>query len=258
MYEINIPDFHLGLLSWHKETGEDYDVKIAMKLYMDCISYLLGKAPEDTDKILLMVGSDFFNSDTIDNTTTKGTKQSEDGRFQKTFTTGWKVLVDAINLCRQVADVQVMVVTGNHDHQRSYFLGEVLVAWFRDDCSVLIDNNPAYFKYYNYGKNLIGFTHGDTAKKESLPMIMAVDVPELWAKCPYREFHIGHLHSSVTKGFGSETEHTGCKVVSVPSLAVASDWIAKMGYRSVREAQAFIYDKHYGRVGTVSYRPNFE
>lgn len=258
LYEINIADAHLGLLAWAQEAGEDYDINIARDVYLDCVHYLLERVPQGISQILLVAGNDFFNSDTIENTTTKGTRQSEDGRFQKTFKIGWQTLVTAIDMCREVADVDVMIVGANHDFQRSYFLGEVLTAWYKEDKHVTIDNRPVYYKYYHFGKNLLGFSHGDGCKSENLPMLMANDVPGLWGQTLYREFHTGHMHTSVTKMYGSEVEKIGCKVVSVPSLAAQSDWIAKNGFRSVREALAFIYDYDYGRLGTVSYRPNFK
>lgn len=256
-YEINIPDAHLGLLAWAKEAGEDYDIKIAPQVYLECVDYFLKHVPHNTEQIILVAGNDYFNSDTLDNTTTKGTRQSEDGRFQKTFNVGWRTLVEAIDRCRKFADVKVMMIPGNHDFTRVHFLGEVLTAYYREDSHVTIDNEPKYYKYLVYGKNLIGYTHGDTAKMEALPMIMAVDMAQQWGHCPHREYHIGHIHTSVTKGFGAEVEKTGCKVVAVPSLAAASDWIARSGYRSLREAQAFVYDKQVGRIAAFHYRPNF-
>lgn len=250
MLEINLPDFHMGLLAWHRETGEDYDVKIATKLYIEAVQAILGMASSyNIEKILLLTGSDFFNSDTIDGTTTKGTRQSEDGRFQKTFHAGWTTLRDAIELCKEVAPVDVVVIPGNHDFSRAYFLGSVLEAWFDKDPDVTIDNEPTYFKFRQYGKCLLGFTHGDTTKPQDLPLLMAHDQPTMWANTKYRAWHTGHIHSMMV------FEKPGCTVESVRSLAVASDWIAKMGYRSYREGKGFVWHKERGDIATVNYKP---
>jgi hypothetical protein len=254
MYELSIPDSHFGLRAWGRETGDaDYDVNIAREVYLNTVSTLLGYIEKQPlSKIMIITGSDFFNSDGMDNTTTRGTPQSEDGRFQKVFQTGWKTMRDAIDMCRNYADVEVIVIPGNHDHERSFYLGEVLDAWYEDDKHVIIDNEPTYFKYKQFGKSLLGVTHGDSVKPEALPLLMATDVPQMWAGTEYREWHTGHLHSSMTKGFFQEFERPGCKVVSVNSIAAASDWIAKMGYRSVREANGFLWSKTKGRIASFS------
>ena len=66
----------------------------------------------------------------------------------------------AIDRLRPIAPVQVVMVTGNHDTQRLYYLGDVLEAWFRNTKDVAVDNSPRQRKYFRYHGNLIGFTHG--------------------------------------------------------------------------------------------------
>jgi hypothetical protein len=102
---------------------------------------------------------------------------------------------------------------------------------------------------------LIGLHHGNGAKEEQLPMIMATDVPDLWASTQYREWHTGHLHTSNSKGFTIHSEKPGVKVTRVPALSPASDWTAVKGYRSEREAMAFLWHESKGKVATFHYKP---
>jgi len=251
MLEINIPDVHFGLLSWAKETGAtDYDIHIAREVYLETLQNLLtfGESYK-VSQITIVAGSDFFNSDSLDNTTTKGTKQTEDSRFQKSFQAGWHTLRDAVDMCAEVADVELIIIPGNHDFQKSFYLGEVLSAWYDKSKHVTVDNEPRYFKYKKWGCNLLGYSHGDTVKPQDLPLLMATDVPEMWASTSSREWHIGHGHQD------GVFEKPGCKVVKIASIAPASDWIAKMGYRSMREAQAFLYCAEKGRIANFNYRP---
>jgi len=129
------------------------------------------------NKILFPIGSDFFNSDTIYNTTTKGTPQDEDLRWQKTFNVGVRLLIDAINLLKQTGvQVDVVVIPGNHDFERSFYMGAYLEAWFNNDTLVKVNNGASPRKYYKFGKVLLGLTHGSEEKESSLPLLMASDI----------------------------------------------------------------------------------
>ena len=129
MLEVNIFDLHFGKLCWNGETGEDYDTKIASKRFHNAIDDIVGKAVfHDVDKIVFPVGNDFFNSDNLRNTTTNLTPQDEDLRWQKTYTNGRKLIVEGIDKLRTIAPVDVVIVQGNHDFQRSFYLGDSLTA----------------------------------------------------------------------------------------------------------------------------------
>ena len=63
-------------MCWSGETGEDYDIKIATRRFKQAIEKAIQRASgNDFNRILFIVGNDFFNSDTKDNTTTSGTAQ---------------------------------------------------------------------------------------------------------------------------------------------------------------------------------------
>ena len=86
LLEVTLFDLHLGKLAWGKESGENYDSKIACDRFLTTIKTLLEHSKGfEYSKILFPIGSDFFNSDTIENTTTSGTPQDEDLRWKKTF-----------------------------------------------------------------------------------------------------------------------------------------------------------------------------
>jgi hypothetical protein len=252
---IALSDLHHGLLSWINESGADYDIKISEQRIAQTIKTLVGFSKEyPLDKIYIVVNGDFFNSEGLTNATTGGTKQSDDSRWQKVFSTGWKILRHAVDFCKQYADVELIVNSGNHDHQTAYYLGEVLSAWYDNDRHVTVDNSPMHYKYKQYGKTLIGLSHGDGSKQDQLPLIMATDVPAMWATTEHRYYLIGHYHAASSKGFQTESEKPGCTVIVCPAISSASDWSFKKGYRSIPEAQAFLFHKINGRVATFHYR----
>lgn len=247
LLEISIPDLHLSKLCWGKETMySDYDIKIAPRLYREAINDFISKIKGfGVSKILLPIGNDFYNSDNAAGTTTAGTpqSQSEDSRWPKTFTVGCELLSGVIEQLAQYFQVEVKVISGNHDYERTYYLGEYIKAWFRNNPHVVVDNAPTQRKYFRFGKTLLGFTHGNEEKHDKLPLIMASDRKEDWAITDHREFHVGHLHNETTK------EYNGVKVRILPSLMPPDQWHASKGYvGNIRAAEAFLYDENDGLI----------
>ena len=237
--ELMIPDLHVGQYSWGEETRSgDYNVEIACQLLRASVRDMVTEAGPRIKRIAFPIGNDFFNVDNLNNTTTKGTPQDEDGAWQRSFRIGSRALIDIISELSIRYDVDVMVVPGNHDVQRSFYLGEVLAAFYHDSERVTIDNSPHSRKYRLYGTTLVGYTHGDQESPKDLPMLMAHQEPTLWAKSLYREWHHGHIHHERNNEIG------GIKLRHFPALVAPSSWGAKKGYvMSVRQACAIEYSE---------------
>lgn len=250
LLEISIYDIHLGLLSWAEETGGDYDLKIAKECFIDYVTRIVawGKA-NCCERILFPVGNDLFNSDTPDNTTTKGTRQDEDTRWHKTFRETWQIVRDAIEICLSVAPTDVIIIPGNHDETRTVFLGEVIKAWFRNNSALTIDNSPKKYKVYTFGKVFVGLTHGHLTKGEKLPIIFASDFPAEWSRTTMRVIRIGHIHQEKVQ------EYPGIRLEWVPSGGEKSAWSAGSGYRSLRGAFGYLWDSDGGDEYVYKCRP---
>jgi len=113
-----------------------------------------------------------FHVDTPSNTTTAGTKLDADTRWAKAYTEGCDLISKCIEKIASQFEVEVKVVSGNHDETKCFYMGSYLTAWFKNHKNVHIDNEPTRRKYFGFGKNLIGFTHGNDAKLEDLPLIL--------------------------------------------------------------------------------------
>jgi hypothetical protein len=250
LLEITVFDLHFGKVAWHEEVGENYNIEIATQRFNDCIDYFIDLYKGTSlDRILLPISNDFFNSDRSHpfNSTTSGTPQEEDTRWQNTFRKGRELLITNIQKLSKIAPVEVKVVPGNHDYERSFYLGDSLEGWFHNDQNVNIDNSPNPRKYFSYGKNLIGFTHGNNEKLADLPMIMAQENPTAWAMSYYREFHLGHLHHKKEGRFNATNELQGVMVRYMSSLSGTDSWHHKKGYIGARKsAEAFLWDKEKG------------
>jgi hypothetical protein len=255
LLEINIFDLHFGKLCWGEETGDNYDTKIAEKRFFGALQTLLDRTSNfDFQKILFPIGNDFFNSDNLRNQTTAGTPQDEDLRWQKTFRAGRKMVVKAIKILASVAPVEVVIVQGNHDWERSFYLGDALECWFDRCPEINVNNQASPRKYYQFGKCMIGYTHGNNEKVANLPLIASHEQPKMWADTKYREMHLGHLHHKRDIKWVSTQEYNGLVCRYMRSLSGTDAWHNQKGYiGSIQSAEAFVWNKDEGLIAQLSY-----
>jgi hypothetical protein len=241
LLELPIMDLHLGKLAWDKESGDDYDLEIAEKLYKATIADILTRLKDtEIEWILFPIGQDFFNSDDDKGNTNKGTQQDMDSRWQKIYQKGCELVIWAIEQLRQIAPIDICYVAGNHCYTTSYYLTLNTFSWYRNCEDVKISLSPKARKYYQYGKCMIGYSHGEETKKRR-DKLMQAEAPEIWGNTIYREFHLGHLHSEHV------TEYPGFIERRVSSITAPDAWHNRSGYvGTIRKAQAFIWDKENG------------
>jgi len=241
MLEVSVFDLHLGKLAWKPETGENYDHKIADKRFMSVIHDITRRVEgRKFETIVFPIGQDFFNFDTLDGTTSVGTRQDNDLRWQKLFSKGVEMLIKATDIFTAYAPVHVVSVPGNHDKMTSFYAMQYLDAWYKDNRNVQINVEPKTRKYFEFGKCLIGFTHGDKEKKRIYGN-MQVEAPEAWGRTKYREWHAGHLHSEHVK------EEHGVIVRNLSSITGRDSWHCESGYvGAIAKSQSFVWDKEKG------------
>ncbi len=242
LYEVDVFDLHTGRLAWGKETGHgDYDSDIARRLCLAAYDDLLARVDRrQVAQVVIPIGNDFYNVDGMAGTTTAGTPQDEDGRWQRSFRAGCQLAAEVIERSATIAPVLVPIVPGNHDAERAFYLGEVLSAWFARNDRVTVNNEPTARKYYQHGAVLLAWSHGKAEKDRDLPLIMATERPAEWAATKYREWHCGHTHHE------SNDDH-GVRVRHIQSLAAPCTWTASVGLvGSLRGAQAFLFDRDRG------------
>lgn len=250
MAEINIADLHLGKLCWRGDTPENFDYKIARDTYYQLISEIAAELKgKPIEYITFVWCNDFFNSDTVDKTTSGGTPQDTDVREKKLFNVGVEMLVRGIEILEDISPVRTFYTPSNHDELSGYHALKYLEAWFRNDANVAIDTDAYPRKYQVYGNTLIGYCHGDkenaTGSKEKasrLASLMPIEASKLWGQVKYREMHTAHLHSEQMI-----QEINGVIVRRISSPTAADSWHTESGFLgATRKAQTFLYDKETG------------
>ena len=237
-YEISLPDIHYGKIT-------DEPMNIIEKHYIQAIMDLHKKADGlEIDRFLLPVGNDGLNSEGMSRATTKGTPQQDNMRWRESFRGYWHLVSKAIDYLAQFAPVDVIVLQGNHDFERMFYAGEVLDAIYKNNKNVTVDNSLDARKYYEYGINMIMFTHGDKEKTQELPLLIATEQPAMWSRAKVREVHCGHRHKEMLN------EYMGTKVRFIPSICGNDLWHKTQGYvGTLRCGQAFIWNKNRGLEG---------
>ena len=237
VYEISLPDIHYGKIDGQTlEEAED--------AYIDTIKDLMSKARGlNIERILLPIGNDGMNSEGYSRATTKGTPQHDGAEWQETFVGYCNLMVRAIHFLSHTAPVDVVIIQGNHDYERMFYSGEFLRAFFLEHEGVTVDNNYDSRKYYEYGTNMIMFTHGDKEKPAEMPLIMATEQPTMFARTTHREVHCGHKHKEMVN------EYRGIKVRFIPSICGNDSWHKMMGYEAKRTGQAHIWNRKRGYEG---------
>lgn len=242
LIELNIPDYHFGRLDGRTIDEQCNDYILAVKTLVERSS---GFKP---DKYILVIGNDQFQVDTAFLTTTKGTKVETNCDYDEMYSKGLAALLKAVTFLSTIAPIDIVNVRGNHDEILSFTAAEAIKHYFSGVNHVNVFNSIGKERvYYEYEKCLIVYTHGDKEKPQDMPLIMAVEQPEAFARCPYRYVKLGHLHHSILK------EYQGVEVETVSSLAPADKWHRKFGYLSKPKAQVSIYHKNQGKIGVFTF-----
>lgn len=246
LYEISIPDIHVGKHIWGEQvSGPNYNTKIAVDLFQQAIVELASRVDmNNVEKILLPLGNDLYNSDGQLEQTAHGTQMDDDNRWQYTFMKGARMAIDAIEYLMKFAPVDVVICVGNHDTTKSFYLGEFLSAWFRNTPDVTINNAPTLRKYYRWQNTLIGFTHSNEEKAiRELPIIMATERPKDWAECYYKVFQLGHTHRTKVE------DVQGVELQTISSLCPSDFWHKSRGYIGAkRMAEGMLFCPEDGLV----------
>lgn len=244
---INISDLHLGMLAWAKESGESYDHKIAVERFKALVLDIIAKTSMyDYEKIVIVKGNDFFNTDNSQNTTTKGTQQFNDIRWQKMFDVGCDLFVWFIQTVAEHfsnTPIETELVEGNHDLTTSYYLAKYLWAFFKNDPSITIDISPMLHKGFAFGNTALLFTHGE-AETKNLDWVYR-EFRHLIGETKVTEIHAGHEHRVRVE------EKNGVFIYKNPSPSPLSSWAYAQGYNNVPQTITRIYDKTNGLIHQV-------
>ena len=246
---IDPADVHIGKLASSFETGKDYNSQIAVQRVYEGVGGILANAQGwSKDEIVFVIGNDILHIDTPKRTTTSGTPQDTDGMWYENFMTAVKLYTDVISELAEICQVKVIYNPSNHDYTNGFFLAQLIEAYFINDKRITFDVSISHRKYYKYGSNLIGTSHGDGAKWDKLGMLMAHEAPKEWSDTKHRYWYIHHVHHKTGKDL------IGCTVEALRSPSEADSWHHRNGFTGVPKAiEGYVHHKDFGQVSRLTH-----
>lgn len=245
---VDPADVHIGKLAQSFETGEDYNNQIAVQRVKEGVEGILEKSKSfKIDKILFIGGNDILHIDTPRRTTTSGTPQDTDGMWYTNFLIAKQLYIEVLDRLLQVADVHFTFNPSNHDWSHGFFLADVIKTYYKDCENITFDCDINHRKYFTYYDNLIGTSHGDGAKTQDLPLLMAQESKD-WSTTKHRYVYTHHVHHKVAKDF------IGVTVESLRSPSSSDGWHSRNGYQHAPKAiEGFIHSKKHGQIARITH-----
>ena len=246
---VDPADIHIGKLCSALEVGESYNNQIAVQRVLEGVKGILNKVQGfNIDKILFIGGNDILHIDNPKRTTTSGTPQDTDGMWHSNFLIAKQLYVDVLEILLGVADVHFTFNPSNHDYTNGFFLAQVIETYFRNCENITFDCSISHRKGFVYFNNLIGTTHGDGAKQDLLPLLMATEFPIEWSLTKHRYIYTHHVHHKTSK------DYVGLTVESLRSPSGTDSWHHIKGYEHAPKAvEGFLHCKNNGQIARITH-----
>ena len=247
--EISISDYHLA----KRTVDGDNDVTTRALRYVTVAQSLIDKveACYNINTVVLPISNDYFHTDNYQHQTTNGTPQDTIMDYADEYEVGFAILVDTINMLRKHSStVKVVLVQGNHDRTKSFYLAHALDVFFKDIEDVEFIREHSVIKGLTLGNTFIGWHHGN-CKLEDLPLLFATHpkYSHQFGDAVYREVHTGDKHHYMAK------EVKGVRIQQMPSLSGTDRWHLDNNFvHSVRAALALVYDLNLGKIAEFETR----
>ena len=244
---VELPDLHVGLLSWGEETGDDYDISIAESRLAGCIEDVILRCRERMfKKIIVVTLGDLIHVDNADGKTTKGTKQDIDGRMPKIFDSVITMLIDTIGRLRRIAPIEVIYIPGNHDEIVGRMAVRAVELAYNGIDEITFDCSPTPRKARLVGCTLIGFTHGNMPQN-NLGNWLSEEFRKEYGLSIHAELHTGHFHTEKEKEFYRTDSKYGLVVRSLPTICSSSAWENSQAYsKGLKTLLSYVFNDDIG------------
>lgn len=268
---LDLADVHFRKLCVKTETGYEYNREIARHRVIEGTKALLRDVEGmGIGRVLFVMGNDVLHTDNAQNTTTSGTPQDTEGSIFEGYRDAKQAMHDAIKLCADVADVDLIHCMSNHDWLTGWALTQNVAAMLANHPNVNYTEysiSEVHRKYYRYENNLIGLSHGDGAKEEKLYGCMVKEAREHISACKNLYWLLHHVHHKDRKQRGSnkpylrEKDHNGMTAIIsgngctegdelnieyVRSPSPPDGWHDRNGYLNRQGVECFVFDPYDG------------
>lgn len=242
-----ITDYHLGMLAWDEEAGENWDLDIAQALVVKWFEQAIAQSP-NADTAVFAQLSDFLHFDGLDAVTPASKHLLDvDTRFAKVVRSAIRVLRTVIDmLLAKHQNVHIIMADANHDPVSQIWLREWFSVLYENEPRITVDKSPNPYNAYEFGKTALFFHHGHKRKVANVSEVFAGQFREMFGRTKHAYAHMGHLHSVDVK------ENNLMIVEQHRTLAPGDAYSARGGWLSGRDAKVITYSKQFGEVSRLT------
>ena len=242
-----ITDYHLGMLAWDEEAGENWDLDIAQALVVKWFEQAIAQSP-NADTAVFAQLSDFLHFDGLDAVTPASKHLLDvDTRFAKVVRSAIRVLRTVIDmLLAKHQHVHIIMADANHDPVSQIWLREWFSVLYENEPRITVDKSPNPYNAYEFGKTALFFHHGHKRKVTNVSEVFAGQFREMFGRTKHAYAHMGHYHSIDVK------ENNLMIVEQHRTLAPGDAYSARGGWLSGRDAKVITYSKQFGEVSRLT------
>lgn len=245
-----VSDFHLGMLAWADESGDDWDMKIAEDLFSRWFDAAFQKAPDAGTGVINLLG-DFAHFDSLVAVTpASGHALDADTRYQKLVRYMIRMVRRVVGMALvKHKNVRLLIVQGNHDESGMIWLAEMFSTLYDNEPRVFVDTSPDVYKMVQHGKTTLFFHHGHKARFDAIEPVMIAKFRKAFGESVYSYAHVGHLHHQKI------VESRNMIVEQHRTLAAKDAYASRGGWMSGRSANVITYSAEYGEVARLTISP---
>ena len=239
---LTISDYHLGSMSWHEETGADWDIKIAEELLTKWFGCAIDLAPKADVTVISLLGDFMHFSGIVPVTEKSHNILDADTRLGKLTQVAARVIRRVIDMTlKRYKHVHFVYTTGNHDESVSYLYRTMMNEIYRDEPRLTVEMSPSLYYAYEFGDTSLFFHHGHKRRGKNLDEVFVAKFSEIFGRTKHRYAHTGHLHSV-------KVEETSLLLLTQhPTLAAPDAYAAQGGWISKRSSSVTTYHKEHGK-----------
>lgn len=240
---LQIGDAHIGMLSNERETGANFDIRIAKAEICAAAATLIDEAPACDRMVINDLGDGTHYETFKGETMGHGHALDYDTRY-------WKMIDAYIEISEFIVEralakartVDLIYNAGNHSESNDTWIAAHMRSMHRNNPRVNVLRNENRFIGYRMGKTMVVVHHGDKAKPEKFRDVVCSDFAADWGETEFRYLDGGHVHHSQRK------ELAGCIFESWNNLAPRDKYAHDAGYRSKQCMSLVIRSKTYGEI----------
>ena len=242
---FNIGDGHLGMMAYHKEIGQSFDLSIAERELCAAMGIMIDEAPLCERCVVQDMGDMTHYENVAGKTDESGHDLDCDGRYPK-------MLMTYVRVMRFIMDkalakfkfVDVIINQGNHSRTNDFWMQVLLTNFYEKESRVHVLDNQNIFIPYRMGNCFVMSHHSDKCRPKKLADVMTTDYRQDFGETEYHYIDIGHIHHNMVL-----KEHPGVVIESFNQLATEDAYAHEGGWRSRSSLTVILRSKTYGEIG---------